>query len=132
MSATCPEPPQTTRRRALVPRRQAPFTVEEHVEVEATWGVYPRNIAAYRQPDRPQGRTHLQQVINSLARDVPAALGELGQLDSTFVSVHREQSEGRPAEPSAAVPDLPRVDQTRVSYTNGEMSFGQVMRRHEW
>ena len=31
------------------------FATEEHVEVEATWGVYQRIIAAYRNPDRTRG-----------------------------------------------------------------------------
>ena len=28
------------------------FAVDAHVEVEATWGIYQRMIAAYREPDR--------------------------------------------------------------------------------
>ena len=32
------------------------FAVEEHVEVEATCGIYQRMIAAYRQSDRAKGR----------------------------------------------------------------------------
>lgn len=28
------------------------FATDEHVEVEATWGIYQRMIAAYREPDR--------------------------------------------------------------------------------
>jgi hypothetical protein len=27
------------------------FAIDEHVEVEATWGIYQRMIAAYRHPD---------------------------------------------------------------------------------
>ena len=37
-------------------RLQALFAVEEHVEVEATWGIYQRMIGAYREPDRTRGR----------------------------------------------------------------------------
>ncbi len=33
-------------------RLQALFAADEHVEVEATWGIYQRMIAAYREPDR--------------------------------------------------------------------------------
>ncbi len=36
---------QTDRLRGL-------FASDEHVEVEATWGIYQRMIAAYREPDR--------------------------------------------------------------------------------
>jgi transposase len=32
------------------------FGADEHVEVEATWAVYQRMIAAYREPDRVKGR----------------------------------------------------------------------------
>ncbi|MFN8076307.1 MAG: ISL3 family transposase [Kineosporiaceae bacterium] len=78
----------TTGTDLLTPRQQtrlhALFAVEEHVEVEATWGVYQQIIAAYRHPDRAQGRAHLQQVINSLAQGVPAALGELRRLGRTL------------------------------------------------
>jgi len=28
------------------------FAAEEHVEVEATWGIYQRMVAAYREPDK--------------------------------------------------------------------------------
>jgi len=30
------------------------FALDDHVEVEATWGTYQRMIAAYREPDRPR------------------------------------------------------------------------------
>lgn len=33
------------------------FAADEHVEVEASWGIYQRMIAAYREPDRSRGRT---------------------------------------------------------------------------
>ena len=33
-------------------RLDALFAVDEHVEVEATWGIYQRMVAAYREPDR--------------------------------------------------------------------------------
>ena len=32
------------------------FADDTHVEVEATWGIYQRMIAAYRAPDRKQGQ----------------------------------------------------------------------------
>ena len=32
------------------------FAADAHVEVEATWGIYQRMIAAYREPDRTRGR----------------------------------------------------------------------------
>jgi transposase len=36
-------------------RLSALFDGDEHVEVEATWGIYQRMIAAYREPDRVDG-----------------------------------------------------------------------------
>lgn len=36
-------------------RLTALFAAEEQVEVEATWGIYQRMIAAYRHPDRTTG-----------------------------------------------------------------------------
>lgn len=37
-------------------RLSALFADDEHVEVEATWGIYQHMIAAYREPDRKRGR----------------------------------------------------------------------------
>ena len=51
---------QTTRLRAV-------FASDAHVEVEATWGIYQRIIAAYRDPDRAAGKKALQAVIDDLA-----------------------------------------------------------------
>ncbi|PJN11753.1 hypothetical protein CG723_12915 [Streptomyces sp. CB01635] len=41
-------------------RLEAVFAVEEHVEVEATWGVYQRTIAAYRDLDEAKGKKLMQ------------------------------------------------------------------------
>ena len=60
------------------------FAVESHVEVEATWGIYQRMIAAYRHPDASRGRQLMQAVINTLSRGVPAALIELRRLGRTL------------------------------------------------
>jgi len=32
------------------------FATDDHAEVEATWGIYPRMIAAYRHPEAARGR----------------------------------------------------------------------------
>ena len=37
-------------------RLTALFAIDEHVEVEATWGIYQRMIAAYRHPEPAAGR----------------------------------------------------------------------------
>ena len=65
-------------------RIQALFAGDEHVEVEATRGVYQQMIAAYRHPDRKQGRTMMEQLIASVSSGVPAALREVVTLGRTL------------------------------------------------
>ncbi|MGO4600384.1 ISL3 family transposase [Terrabacter sp. 2YAF2] len=65
-------------------RLTALFAVEEHVEVEATWGIYQRMITAYREPDRNRGRELMTAVIDAVSAGVPAALTELITLGRTL------------------------------------------------
>ncbi len=65
-------------------RLTALFAVEEHVEVEATWGIYQRMIGAYREPDRKHGRALMTTLIESVSSAVPAALTELQRLGRTL------------------------------------------------
>ena len=65
-------------------RLEALFAREEHVEVEATWGIYQRMITAYREPDRGKGRALMQAVIESVSHGVPAALTEVITLGRTL------------------------------------------------
>jgi transposase len=65
-------------------RLEALFAVEEHVEVEATWGVYQRIIGAYRHPDRTRRAELMQAVIDALTRSVPTELVELRRLGRTL------------------------------------------------
>ena len=65
-------------------RLNALFALDDHVEVEATWGVYQRMIAAYRDSDRRAGKQALTDVINTLATAVPAELGEVRRLGRTL------------------------------------------------
>ena len=60
------------------------FADQEHVEVEATWGIYQRMIAAYRDPDRTQARAAMAVLIACLDEGVPAALTELRRLGRTL------------------------------------------------
>lgn len=60
------------------------FATDAHVEVEATWGIYQRMIAAYRRPERAQGRELMQQLIDSVSHAVPAALSEVITLGRTL------------------------------------------------
>ena len=57
---------------------------DAHVEVEATWGIYQRMIAAYREPDRPRARELMEKLIESVSVGVPAALTELITLGRTL------------------------------------------------
>ncbi len=60
------------------------FATDAHVEVEATWGVYQRMIAAYREPDRTRGREIMTTLVASLSHGVPTALTELITLGRTL------------------------------------------------
>jgi len=60
------------------------FADDQHVEIEATWGIYQRMIAAYREPDRARGKKVMQQLINALSHGVPAALVEIVTLGRTL------------------------------------------------
>ena len=65
-------------------RLTALFAADEHVQVEATWGIYQRMIGAYREPDRATGRQLMSNLIDALGRGVPAALSELVTLGRTL------------------------------------------------
>ena len=65
-------------------RVEALFALEEHAEVEATWGVYQQMITAYRAPDRTAGRALMTQLITSVSSGVPAALEEVRTLGRTL------------------------------------------------
>ena len=65
-------------------RLAALFAVDAHVEVEATWGIYQRMIAAYREPDRKRGRQLMEQLIVSVTSGVPTALTEIIRLGRTL------------------------------------------------
>jgi transposase len=65
-------------------RLQDLFATDVHVEVEATWGIYQRMIAAYREPDRARGRELMQKLIASVTHGVPSALTEVVTLGRTL------------------------------------------------
>lgn len=65
-------------------RLAALFADDAHVEVEATWGIYQRMIAAYREPDRKQGRLRMAELIESISQAVPKALSEIITLGRTL------------------------------------------------
>ena len=60
------------------------FASDQHAEVEATWGIYQRMVAAYREPDRARGRELMIKLIGSVSHGVPAALSEVTTLGRTL------------------------------------------------
>ncbi|WP_442853457.1 ISL3 family transposase [Arthrobacter sp. L77] len=65
-------------------RLTAVFAAEEHLEVEATWGIYQRIVAAYREPNKTRGRQLMQALIDAVTSGVPAALIEIRRLGRTL------------------------------------------------
>ncbi len=65
-------------------RLTAVFADERHVEVEATWGIYRRIVAAYRDPDRTAAKAELKKIIDAISKGVPPALTELITLGRTL------------------------------------------------
>ncbi|WP_075891970.1 ISL3 family transposase [Actinomyces provencensis] len=65
-------------------RLDAVFAAEEHVEVEATWGIYQRIVAAYREPDKNKAKEMMRAVIDSVSNGVPKALTEVITLGRTL------------------------------------------------
>jgi transposase len=65
-------------------RLQAVFADERHVEVEATWGIYQRVVAAYRNPDRVAAKTELKKIIATISGRVPTELAEVITLGRTL------------------------------------------------
>ncbi len=88
------------------------FAVDEHVEVECTWGIYQRMIAAYRDPDRPGGRPQMGSIIDALSTGVPAPLVELRKLGRTLA---------RRAEDVLAYFDRPRTSNGPTEAVNGRL-----------
>jgi len=60
------------------------FAGDEHVQVEATWGIYQRMIGAYREPDWAKGRELMVKLIDDLSDGVPKVLSEVVTLGRTL------------------------------------------------
>ena len=65
-------------------RLDALFAVDDHAEVEVTWWIYQRMIAAYREPDRTKGREWMVTLIESVSHGVPTDLSEVVTLGRTL------------------------------------------------
>jgi transposase len=88
------------------------FATDQHVQVQATWGIYQRMVAAYRDTDRTRGRARMRAVIDSLASAVPAALTELRKLGTTLT---------RRADDILAYFDHPRTSNGPTEAINGRL-----------
>ncbi len=99
----------TDRQRARI---DTALSDDAHVEVEVTWAVYQRIVAAYRDPDRNAGRRQMHAVIDSLRRGVPAALVELRRLGRTLA---------RRARDVLAYFDLPGTSNGPTEAVNGRL-----------
>jgi len=60
------------------------FGDDAHVQVEATWGIYQRMIAAYRHEEPRRGRELMTKLITDLNTGVPKPLTELITLGRTL------------------------------------------------
>jgi transposase len=65
-------------------RLEGLFARDAHVQVEATWRIYQRMIAAYRDTDRAAGQRTMSTLIDALGAAVPAELTELITLGRTL------------------------------------------------
>lgn len=60
------------------------FALDEHGDVEATWGIYQRIVAAYREPDKKKAKQMMRAVIEAVSSGVTAALVEIRKLGRTL------------------------------------------------
>ena len=65
-------------------RLVAIFADEQCAQVQATWGIYQRIVAAYRHPDRTVGKAELRRTIDAVSNNVPELLTELITLGRTL------------------------------------------------
>lgn len=65
-------------------RIEALFADDDHVQLEATYGVYQQLVGAYREPDRAKGRARLEAFIVSISSGVPGVLTEVITLGRTL------------------------------------------------
>jgi len=65
-------------------RLGALFNDDAHVQVFATWGIYQRVVAAYRDKDRARGAKKMKAVIEAIRTGVPTALVEVTKLATTL------------------------------------------------
>ena len=114
----------------LAPRQKtrlaALFAGDDHVEVETTWGIYQKMIAAYREPDKAKGKTLMQAVIDAIGSGVPGVLIEVITLGRTLK---------KRAADILAYFDRPGTSNGPTEALNGRLEHLRVERPHrspEW
>ncbi len=65
-------------------RLDALFADQRHTAVEVTWVVYQRVRTAYHHEDRAEGKRQMRQLIDSIAKGVPAGISEVARLGRTL------------------------------------------------
>ena len=88
------------------------FAGDRHIQVELTWGIYQRLIAAYRDPVRTTGAAEARSVIDALTGAVPAPLVELRKLGRTL---------GKRVEDVLAYFDRPHTSNGPTEAVNGRL-----------
>ena len=67
------------------------FAEREACQVEVTWGIYQRIVAAYRAPEQEEGRKVMDALIGSITRGFPTALVEIVTLGRTMKQACRRR-----------------------------------------
>jgi len=93
-------------------RLEALFAPDAHAAVEATWGIYQKMVAAYREPDRTKGRELMHALIESLREGVPKSLTEARRLGRTLT---------KRADDVLAYFDLPHTSNGPTEALNGRL-----------
>jgi transposase len=88
------------------------FADRRHTPVAASWAVYQRIVAAYRDRDRAAGGASLQKVIDTLRENVPDGLAEVARLGGTLAKRSKDV---------LAYFDLPGTSNGPVEAINGRL-----------
>ena len=105
-------------------RLQTLFADDNHVQVEATWGIYQRMITAYREPDRARGR---QLMVNAdrLAQPRRAEAADRAQHPRPHLDETRRRRAGL-LRPSRSQQRTHRGDQRHGSNTSAAPPSGSA------
>ena len=117
---------------------EAELANPEHVEVEATWGIYQRIVTAYREPDKNNTKHMMQGLIDAVGSGVPATLVEIRRLGRTLKQreepVRHPEPRSSPTSPVPPESTAPHSSAERDRPTNPR-NCGLVVSAHgcaEW